>query len=124
MNEDFIDNYIIQNRLDNWTKDKVEKEIELKKTLHKDQYYENLNDINWIEKRKEILKRDNNKCLNCNNKQNLHIHHLLYFNNKKAWEYDNEYLVTLCGNCHENEHKKHGTGNFKRYIEFNKIINN
>jgi hypothetical protein len=34
----------------------------------------------------------------------LNIHHKFYINNKKAWEYDNDALITLCESCHEEEH--------------------
>ncbi|MBP6234848.1 MAG: hypothetical protein KA270_00855 [Saprospiraceae bacterium] len=36
---------------------------------------------------------------------NLHIHHLYYQINKKAWEYPNDALQTLCWECHELLHK-------------------
>lgn len=35
----------------------------------------------------------------------LHIHHKYYQIGKRAWEYPNEALVTLCWECHENLHK-------------------
>lgn len=72
------------------------------------QYTEDLLNYNWSLKRLEILIRDSNKCVNCDKNTNLHIHHLLYHHNKRAWEYDNENLITLCSNCHEWEHKDYG----------------
>jgi len=65
----------------------------------------------WRQKRKQILNRDNKRCLHCNNNKNLHIHHRQYqFNTNKnsminPWEYDNKYLITLCKTCHSNGHK-------------------
>lgn len=36
----------------------------------------------------------------------LHVHHKYYVKGKKAWEYDNTALVTLCTDCHQEEHSK------------------
>ena len=35
----------------------------------------------------------------------LNIHHKYYQVGKKAWEYSNDALVTLCANCHHIEHQ-------------------
>ena len=60
----------------------------------------------WKLKRKEILERDCNKCCKCGSSKNLHVHHKEYLPNKLAWEYDNDYLITLCANCHKIIHTK------------------
>lgn len=64
----------------------------------------------WLEKRKVILSRDLNKCLNCSTDKNLEIHHKQYhYDMKKGqlvfpWEYEDKYLITLCSKCHETGH--------------------
>ncbi len=36
----------------------------------------------------------------------LNVHHKFYIENRKAWEYENDALITLCENCHQVEHEK------------------
>lgn len=65
----------------------------------------------WFAKRKEILARDNNSCRNCFVSVNLNVHHLQYHYSESQksmvapWQYDNQYLITLCVRCHELGHK-------------------
>lgn len=42
----------------------------------------------------------------------LNIHHKYYVENKLAWEYNNEVLITLCDSCHKIEHEKAATSVF------------
>jgi 5-methylcytosine-specific restriction endonuclease McrA len=71
------------------------------------EYKEQLLTSDWLKKRAEIMQRDNfvcSKCL-CDNYENrLEVHHIAYLYNKKAWEYPDYLLVTLCRNCHQTEH--------------------
>jgi 5-methylcytosine-specific restriction endonuclease McrA len=67
-------------------------------------YTEQLKRPLWLEKREEILKRDNYKCCVCGRKGGLEVHHLYYEHNKLAHQYDNESLVTLCPRCHDEAH--------------------
>ena len=67
-------------------------------------YSEQLQHPKWLAKRKEILTRDCNKCTNCNIITDLQVHHIQYHKFAKAWEYRNEYLITLCETCHKIEH--------------------
>ena len=67
-------------------------------------YKEQLADSRWLQKKAEILIRDNYTCQKCGAKSHLNVHHLSYENGKLAWEYPNEQLITLCKDCHENEH--------------------
>lgn len=67
-------------------------------------YKEQLADSRWLQKKAEILIRDNYACQKCGAKSHLNVHHLSYENGKLAWEYPNEQLITLCKDCHENEH--------------------
>lgn len=70
-------------------------------------YKEQLKTPEWKEKRLSILKRDNFQCQYCNRNAKeklLHVHHLVYFQNVMAWEYDNVYLTTYCEKCHSDWH--------------------
>ena len=62
----------------------------------------------WQKKRLEILERDEYSCTECGNEEKtLHVHHYIYHKNKKVWEYDNKYLITLCDDCHSNWHESY-----------------
>jgi hypothetical protein len=67
-------------------------------------YKQQLADSRWLKKKNEILERDNYTCQHCGRTSNLNVHHLNYEKGKLAWEYPNEKLITLCVDCHENEH--------------------
>lgn len=67
-------------------------------------YKEQLADSRWLRKKNEILERDNYTCQKCGAKSHLNVHHLNYEKEKLAWEYPNDKLITLCQDCHENEH--------------------
>jgi 5-methylcytosine-specific restriction endonuclease McrA len=110
---DEFDNYVC--KLDENKINELNKDIVYKNEIL--QYHLDLENPLWINKRKEILKRDNNKCKCCGSKKYLHIHHLLYKNKKKPWDYDNNDLITLCVFCHKKEHDLYGTGNFIRALE-------
>lgn len=65
-------------------------------------YSEKLKDPRWQKKRLEILSRDNFTCQSCFDKTStLHLHHLDYISGNEPWEYPDEYLLTLCENCHK-----------------------
>lgn len=56
----------------------------------------------WIKKRSEILERDNHSCRICGTKlHRLEVHHLCYFPDLLAWEYDDELIVSVCGKHHD-----------------------
>lgn len=58
----------------------------------------------WQKKRLEILNRDSWACRFCgDNASELHIHHLIYLPDRLPWDYPDEYLVTLCHACHQDE---------------------
>lgn len=82
------------------TKVKVEKAAV--KPTKKEQYQLELKDPRWAEKRLEIFKRDGFKCACCKqHKNNLVPHHLWYEEGRKAWEYPDSALITLCQDCHD-----------------------
>lgn len=62
----------------------------------------------WYVFRNYILKRDNFKCRLCNNKNNLHIHHIIPISENINLMYDEDNCLTLCPKCH---HKKHPNNN-------------
>lgn len=68
-------------------------------------YKEQLADSRWLQKKAEILIRDNYTCQKCGAKSHLNVHHLVYEDGRLAWEYPNEKLITLCEQCHAMEHK-------------------
>lgn len=75
-------------------------------------YRELLFDSRWLEKRANIIKRDNYCCKICGAKEKLVVHHKQYHFNAKTkeknmpWDYDDKYLVTLCESCHRRGHAK------------------
>lgn len=48
----------------------------------------------------------------------LNVHHKYYIEKRKAWEYDNKVLITLCENCHKVEHEINSTKVFNENGEF------
>ena len=72
----------------------------------KSEYKLQLQDNNWKQKRVEILKRDDKECQMCMSKKNVHVHHKKYIQGRKVWEYENNYLITVCELCHAKHHKK------------------
>lgn len=64
-------------------------------------YKEQLAHPLWQKKRLEIFERDNFTCCICSDTDTqLQVHHKTYITGKKAWEYDNDNLQTLCKDCH------------------------
>lgn len=82
----------------------------------KEQYHQQLEHPMWTKKREVILKRDNYQCRICGSKHNLQVHHIKYSNDKKAWEYPNLDLITLCEECHKKVHadKNHSLNPYKK----------
>lgn len=68
-------------------------------------YKQQLRSKNWKDKRLFILERDNFCCVKCNSKDNLQVHHTLYIKGRKAWEYNNKHLITVCSSCHLEIHQ-------------------
>lgn len=70
-------------------------------------YSEKLKDPRWQKKRLEILSRDSFTCNYCGDTETtLHVHHLEYKKGLEPWDYYDEYLITICADCHECEHLK------------------
>ena len=56
-------------------------------------YKQYLQSKHWRTKRLVILKRDDNRCTECNRLDNLNVHHLNYNN---LWNEQDGDLITLC----------------------------
>lgn len=68
-------------------------------------YAELLRSPQWQKKRLEIMQRDNFTCQSCGSTQKtLTVHHKYYTNGCAPWDYPDECYITLCEDCHENEH--------------------
>lgn len=76
----------------------------------------------WKRRRKEILIRDNQKCLLCDNLYNLQVHHfkkILTFSNPDDAHY-NENVGTFCEECHKKiENKYESLTEFKKRYSLN-----
>jgi hypothetical protein len=68
--------------------------------MSKSKYAEKLKDPRWQKKRLQILSRDEWTCQSCFSEEiELHIHHIEY-RPGEPWEIDDEFLITLCKDCH------------------------
>ena len=75
----------------------------------------------WLRIRDLVLLRDNNRCIICGFKKNLHIHHMTYKHLFKE-EGHLEELVTLCQKCHDTIHAREGGKNNVSIAESNKKL--
>lgn len=67
-------------------------------------YSQKLLNPRWQRRRLEVLNRDNFTCQHCGDDKNtLHVHHLIYLKFTEPWEYEDEFLITLCLRCHKVE---------------------
>lgn len=65
-------------------------------------YPEQLQTAEWAEKRNSIFRRDGFTCLACDQTGGeLHCHHKQYNRNGFIWEVPDDWLETLCADCHE-----------------------
>lgn len=85
-------------------------------------YNQQLRTSAWMRKKYEILSRDNFVCSNCladNLECKLNVHHIAYIKGRQAWEYNDYMLVTLCDNCHK---EQHDNNNLSKPLEIYKWI--
>lgn len=64
-------------------------------------YYAQLRSPMWQRRRLETMQRDRFTCQLCMGTDiTLHVHHKHYVKGRKAWEYGDDELVTVCETCH------------------------
>lgn len=68
-------------------------------------YSDKLKDPRWQKKRYHILHRDHGRCVLCDERKYLHVHHKKYIEGKNPWDYPDELLITICINCHRLIHR-------------------
>ncbi len=74
--------------------------------MEKVTYAEKLKDPRWQKKRLEIFQRDQFRCMECfSDEKTLQVHHKAY-KGKEPWDTQNEFLITYCEKCHQNEEEK------------------
>ena len=67
-------------------------------------YSEKLRDPRWQKQRLQILERDGWACRIClDTETTLHVHHRIYVKGVEPWGYHEDWLVTLCEDCHQGE---------------------
>lgn len=73
--------------------------------MHFKTYKELLKTPEWRDKRQEILYRDKFICQKCG-KYSKHneVHHVDYISGRDIWNYPDNWLITLCRDCHDEEH--------------------
>lgn len=61
----------------------------------------------WYAIRERVIARDSFCCARCgkpSSEVELHVHHIHYIKGRKAWDYPEQELITLCKGCHAKEH--------------------
>lgn len=62
----------------------------------------------WLTKRAEVLKRDNNECQKCKQKGSYKradcVHHIKHLQVRPDLALEDSNLTSLCGTCHNEEH--------------------
>lgn len=64
-------------------------------------YQEQLQDPRWKELADRIKKRDAYQCQLCFSGSGIQAHHKQYISGRMAWEYEEQYLITLCDTHHK-----------------------
>lgn len=88
-------------------------------------YKDQLNHEFWKDKRNHIISIRGSKCERCGSKDFLQVHHKRYIKGRLAWEYEDNLLECLCGNCHKKHHEQELNGNkeeeLKRWLLCNSV---
>ena len=80
-------------------------------TDQKEIYNTQLQANQWLERRQQILTRDNHRCVRCGSSNQLNVHHRQYHTRTangqfvEPWNYKSHNLITLCRSCHQLGHK-------------------
>jgi 5-methylcytosine-specific restriction endonuclease McrA len=71
-------------------------------------YEDQLQQIEWLVKRNQIIRKAGHKCSKCGDTEEpLQVHHRVYYSGRMAWEYPDNELVCLCVYCHEEIHDRY-----------------
>ncbi len=74
--------------------------------MKRQEYAELLKHPKWQKLRLKIFERDDWTCKRCGaTEKTLHVHHFLYEEGCLPWEADTSILMTLCEDCHKDEHE-------------------
>jgi hypothetical protein len=69
-----------------------------------DNWREKYNDSRWQKKSNKIRHRDGMKCMKCGRTDAiLTAHHLYYIYGNDPWDCPDDWLVTMCRECHDEE---------------------
>lgn len=71
---------------------------------HKE-YEELLEQMEWRDFSREMIRRKGGKCEVCEADKNLELHHLGYKPGKLPWEYADYEVMAICHSCHGNIHE-------------------
>lgn len=67
-------------------------------------YMQKLRDPRWQKMRLKIMERDGFECQNCGDSEStLNVHHRDYERGKEPWDYPEDWLITFCETCHQEE---------------------
>lgn len=74
--------------------------------MAKTSYSEKLLDPRWQQMRLRVYERDGFACRCCGSAdKTLHAHHVHYHHYSEGpWDYDMETIITLCADCHSDQH--------------------
>lgn len=68
-------------------------------------YKEQIKTPQWQKRRLDIMQKDNFTCQICGStEKTLNVHHFVYHEGKMIWDYADWELITLCEECHMQEH--------------------
>lgn len=68
------------------------------------EYAQKLRDPRWQKMRLKVMERDEFTCQHCfDTESTLNVHHKDYERGKDPWDYPEDWLETLCENCHQEE---------------------
>lgn len=65
--------------------------------------------------RKQVLKRDQFKCVNCGSNENIHAHHIVHWADSPSLRANIDNGITLCSLCHREEHLELSDKLFKQH---------
>ena len=78
----------------------------------------------WYELSKRIKTRDRNTCQMCGrNDKAVSVHHKVYYEERKVWEYSDDELICICDHCHEIVTDSNRSV-YKDFLELKKTIKN